>query len=60
MTEATEKPNRKKKNDKILEMIEWMHLFMGQRVNEREKEYVNLNAGNSGRAEVEMKRIYLN
>ena len=41
-------------------MIEWMHLFMGQRVNEREKEYVNLNAGNSGRAEVEMKRIYLN
>ena len=59
MTEATEKPNRKKKNDKILEMIEWMHLFMGQRVNEREKEYVNLNAGNCGRAEVEMKRIYL-
>ena len=48
-----------KKNDKILEMIEWMHLFMGQRVNEREKEYVNLNAENSGRAKIEMKRIYL-
>ena len=58
MTEATEKTNGKK-NDKILEMIEWMHLFMGQRVNEREKEYVNLNAENSGRAKIEMKRIYL-
>ena len=40
-------------------MIEWMHLFMSQRVNEREKEYVNLNAANSGRAEIEVKRIYL-
>ena len=28
-------------------------------MNEREKEYVNLNAANSGRAEIEVKRIYL-